>query len=52
MVQKVSGKLPEVKQKSLGYQKLKNNVHYRVLQKAFFREQVMGFTTFSCSGSK
>jgi len=37
MVQKVSGKLPEVKQKNVGYQKLKNNVHFKVIEKCVFQ---------------
>jgi len=35
MVQKVSGKLPEVKLQSLGYQKLKDKVHFNDTKRPF-----------------
>jgi len=42
MVQSYVVNCQRFKKKSLGSQKLKNNVNFRVVKKALFREQVMG----------
>jgi len=49
----VCRELPEIKLKSLGYQKLKNNVYFRVIlyKNAFFQGTSNGLTTCSCSAS-
>ena len=54
MVQSESENCQRLKKKSLGYQKLKNNVNFRVVKKALFREQVMGsqLQLFCSNGSK